>query len=225
MLASATRWIPGCILQRRSPFHLQPQQRRRTAVEDLASSGGTALMVGTGLMVRSHLFADTGHLVALSRRPAPRLTRTMSQLPSSGTRPDMQRSVLLRWLRRRRSGWKCGAAIGLRPYSHAIWQSLDVDQQRRFAPCAAVVGHTATESPRRLVPVARLVAEALEMCGQDPAFVRPAIKSIPLTEDPSPDPTFAYAFNCTGHHSWARTKNRWSGLLMRRSQAIVWAWP
>lgn len=51
--------------------------------------------------------------------------------------------ALWRWLRRRSGEVGFRAAVdSLRPHSHALWQSLDTEQQRRFLRHAAVVGRT-----------------------------------------------------------------------------------
>src|SRR4029079_562146 len=111
----------------------------RAAVQDLAESGGAALLIGTGLtMVDLVLSLDAaghrGRIVALSRRGLiPRSHADFEPAPvdqadvPSGLRP------LCRWLRRRGAevGWRA-AVDSLRPYSHPLWQSLSAEEQRRF---------------------------------------------------------------------------------------------
>ena len=196
----------------------------RAAVEDLASGGGAALMVGTGLtMVDLALSLDAagyqGTMVALSRRGlAPRAHADNEPAPVEQDEiPTGSVRGLLRWLRRRSSevGWRA-AIDSLRPYSHAIWQSLDVDQQRRFLRHARPWWdvHRHRIAPEVGATIARLVAEdrleiiagkilaAREMPdGLEVQFRRRRTSEVKTR-------TFAYAFNCTGPlHSMERTKN------------------
>src|SRR6185503_18670421 len=112
----------------------------RATVEDLAQSGGDALLVGTGLtMVDLVLSLDAaghrGRILALSRR---------GQIPRShadyepaavdaGEVPDGSVGAIWRWLRRRSAevGWRA-AVDSLRPHSHRLWQGLDTGEQWRF---------------------------------------------------------------------------------------------
>jgi uncharacterized NAD(P)/FAD-binding protein YdhS len=110
------------------------------AIADAAATDTDILIIGTGLtMIDTVLsLAAAGHrgrIVALSRRglvphahadhePAP---VELSEVPLGSARK------LLRWLRERGAsvGWRA-AVDALRPYSHAIWQALPLDEQRRF---------------------------------------------------------------------------------------------
>ena len=112
----------------------------RKALIKTAASGGDVLLIGTGLtMVDVVLSLDEarlrGRVVALSRRGlAPRAHAdhglapvTLEELPQGSLRE------LWRWLLDRGAavGWRA-AVDSLRPHSHALWQSLGEEQQRRF---------------------------------------------------------------------------------------------
>jgi uncharacterized NAD(P)/FAD-binding protein YdhS len=196
----------------------------RAAVRQLARSGDSALLVGTGLtMVDLVLSLDAaghrGKIVALSRRgliprshadfePAP---VEFDEVPSGKVRG------LLRWLRRRSAkvGWRA-AIDSLRPHSHALWQSLDADQQRRFLRHARPWWdvHRHRIAPEVAGTIARLIAEGrLEIIAGRIITARdtgPGLEvelrrrgaSLPQTMH------FAFAFNCTGPlHSIARTRD------------------
>ena len=112
----------------------------RAAVLGVAESGGDVLVVGTGLtMVDVVLSLDSaghqGRILALSRRGlVPRahaafepVTVERDEVPHGSVRG------LWRWLRKRGAehGWR-GAVDALRSHSHALWQALDEEQQKRF---------------------------------------------------------------------------------------------
>jgi uncharacterized NAD(P)/FAD-binding protein YdhS len=112
----------------------------RAAVAKVADEGGDVLIVGTGLtMVDVVLSLDAaghqGRIVALSRRgltprahaPHEPVTVERDDVPHGSVRG------LWRWLRNRGAelGWR-GAVDSLRPHSHALWQALDEEQQKRF---------------------------------------------------------------------------------------------
>ena len=112
----------------------------REAVGELAASGESALLVGTGLtMVDLVLSLDAagyrGRIVALSRRgQIPRSHADFEPAPVEAEEvPHGTLRGLWRWLRKRSAevGWRA-AVDSLRPYSHPLWQSLDAGQQRRF---------------------------------------------------------------------------------------------
>ncbi len=112
----------------------------RAAVAELAATGGTALLVGTGLtMIDLVLSLDAagypGRIVALSRRGLiPRSHADFNLVPVERQElPFGNLRALWRWLRKRGAevGWRA-AIDSLRPHSHALWQSLDGGQQRRF---------------------------------------------------------------------------------------------
>ena len=194
------------------------------AVEDLAQTGGPALLVGTGLtMVDLVLSLDAaghrGQIVALSRRglvprshadfdPAP---VDEKELPSGNLRG------LWRWLRRRgaKVGWR-GAVDSLRPYSHALWQSLSAEEQRRFLrhgrPWWDVHRHRI--APQVAQTVARMVSDGrLQVVAGRIVSAQPAERGIEVSyrrrgSSSVQSASFAYAFNCTGPlHSMARTKD------------------
>jgi len=195
----------------------------RAAVSDLAESGEPALMIGTGLtMVDLALSLDAagygGRMVALSRRGlAPRAHADYTPAPVERDEiPTGSVSVLWRWLRKRSAqvGWR--AAIDcLRPYSHSIWQSLDVDQQRRFLRHARPWWdvHRHRIAPEVGGTIARLVADGqLEIVAGRIESVRETANGVEVQvrrrrRQASETMTFAYAFNCTGPlHSIQRTK-------------------
>ncbi len=115
-------------------------KRAQDAVLELAASGEPALLVGTGLtmvdlVLSLNAAGHQGQILALSRRGLmPRghadfeaAPVEMDEVPSGNLR------ALWRWLRRRSAevGWRA-AVDSLRPHSHALWQGLDPQQQRRF---------------------------------------------------------------------------------------------
>ena len=194
----------------------------RMAVEELAQTAGDALLVGTGLtMVDLVLSLDSagfrGRILALSRRGL--IPRSHADFEAAPVDMDAisKGSVraLWRWLRRRSGevGWRA-AVDSLRPHSHALWQSLDLQQQRRFmrharpwwdvhrhriAPeVAATVARMVTED--RLEVVAGRVIAAREVeNGLEIDYRRRGAHRVQAGR-------FAYAFNCTGPlHSMART--------------------
>jgi uncharacterized NAD(P)/FAD-binding protein YdhS len=114
----------------------------RRAITRTAAEGSNVLMIGTGLtMVDCALSLDAagfgGRAIAMSRRgqlpranlagPAPRPSADPRSLPKGDLR------ALVRWLRQEsgRIGWR-DAIDSLRPHSHAVWQSLSHESQRRF---------------------------------------------------------------------------------------------
>jgi uncharacterized NAD(P)/FAD-binding protein YdhS len=114
---------------------------------------------------------------------------------------------LWRWLRRRSAevGWRA-AIDSLRPHSHALWQGLDTDEQRRFLrharPWWDVHRHRiATEVAGT---VARLVGEGrLEILAGRILSARESGRALEVDlrrrgADEARTMRFAYAFNCTG---------------------------
>ena len=195
----------------------------RAAVNELAQTGGAALLVGTGLtMVDLVLSLDAAHhggrIVALSRRGlAPRGHGDFEPAPveqdalPGGLRP------LFRWLRRRSGevGWRA-AIDSLRPHSHPLWQGLSGDEQRRFLrhvrPWWDVHRHRI--APEVADVIARTIAEGrLEIVAGRITGAREAEKGVEVEyrrrgAKRSTSETFAYAFNCTGPlHSIARSKD------------------
>ena len=112
----------------------------REAVERSRASGGSALLIGTGLtMVDLVLSLDAARLPGQDRRTvAPRPNSACACRFRAGTGrpgriPGGNLHELWRWLRQRsaRTGWRA-AIDSLRPHSHALWQSLSISDQRRF---------------------------------------------------------------------------------------------
>ena len=196
----------------------------RAAVEELAMTGETALLVGTGLtMVDLVLSLDTaghrGRIVALSRRGlAPRSHADFEPAPVEleGVPLGSVRN-LWRWLKRRSAevGWRA-AVDSLRPHSHALWQALDADEHRRFLRHARPWWdvHRHRIAPEVGATVARLVGEGrLEIVAGrivsadgkadavDVQYRRRGSASVQSL-------SAAYAFNCTGPlHSITHTKD------------------
>lgn len=189
-------------------------KQAQAAVSELAGSDEAALLVGTGLtmidlVLSLNAAGHTGSILALSRRgliprghadfePAP---VEQQQVPIGSLR------ALWRWLRRRSAevGWRA-AVDSLRPYSHVLWQGLDVEQQRRFlrhgrpwwdvhrhriAPQVAdtimwMIAENRLEIAAGRILAARDVGDGLEV-----ELRRRAASG-------SQKMRFAYAFNCTG---------------------------
>jgi uncharacterized NAD(P)/FAD-binding protein YdhS len=186
----------------------------RAAVEELASSGGAGLLVGTGLtMVDLVLSLDAaghhGKIVAVSRRGlAPRGHADFDPAPVEREKvPHGNVRALLRWLRERASevGWRA-AIDSLRPHSQALWQSLGTEQQLRFLRHARPWWdvHRHRIAPEVAATVARLIGEdRLEvMAGRivsatgDGEGLDVEIRRRGAGE--ARRMRFAYAFNCTG---------------------------
>jgi uncharacterized NAD(P)/FAD-binding protein YdhS len=196
----------------------------RAAVQDLASNGGAALMVGTGLtMVDLALSLDAagykGRMVALSRRGlAPRAHAEAEPAPVERDEIPMG-SVrgLWRWLRRRSAsvGWRA-AVDSLRPHSHSIWQSLSLDQQRRFLRHARPWWdvHRHRIAPEVGDAIARMIAEdRLQIVAGKILAARETSEGLEVQfrrrrAFEVQSRTFTYVFNCTGPlHSMERTRN------------------
>jgi uncharacterized NAD(P)/FAD-binding protein YdhS len=114
---------------------------------------------------------------------------------------------MLRWLRRRGAevGWRAGVD-SLRPHSHALWQSLDEQQQRRFMrharPWWDVHRHRIAPEVGELI--ARLVAEGrLHIMAGRIGDAAETAERLEVTirrrgQADAERMTFAYGFNCTG---------------------------
>ena len=195
----------------------------RAAVVDLAATGGAALLVGTGLtMVDLVLSLDAaghrGKILALSRRGlAPRGHADFEPAPIAADELPNKLRGLFRWLRRRSAevGWRA-AIDSLRPHSHALWQGLAHEEQRRFlrhvrpwwdvhrhriAPeVAATVARMVAEDRLEIV-AARIVRASDAGNGLEVQFRRRGAETVQCA-------SFAYAFNCTGPlHSIVRSKD------------------
>ena len=196
----------------------------RAAVDDLARSVEAALLVGTGLtMVDLVLSLDAaghhGRIVALSRRGlAPRGHADFRAAPvERADLPSGSVRALWRWLRRRGAefGWRA-AIDSLRPHSHSLWQSLDLDQQRRFLRHARPWWdvHRHRIAPEVAATVARMVGEGrLEIVAGRIVSARDGSDGVEVEyrrrgAQAAQSGTFAYVFNCTGPlHSIARSKD------------------
>ena len=195
----------------------------RAAVEELARTDGSALLVGTGLtMVDLVLSLDAaghkGRIVALSRRGLiPRAHADFDAAPVEQEQLPRGLRAMFRWLRRRSGevGWRA-AVDSLRPHSHPLWQSLDVREQQRFLrhtrPWWDVHRHRI--APEVASIVARMVADGqLEIIAGKIETARETLDGIEVEyrrrgADGSRSETFDYAFNCTGPlHSIARSRD------------------
>lgn len=192
-----------------NPWHVEA----RAAVEDLASTGDAALLVGTGLtMVDLVLSLDAaghgGRIVALSRRGlAPRSHADTVQAPvDMGELPEGLRR-LFRWVRRRSGevGWRA-AVDSLRPHTHSLWQSLASQEQERFLRHARPWWdvHRHRIAPEVAATVARMVAEQrLEIIAGRIVGAADAGQAISVNyrrrgARSVTQEKFAYVFNCTG---------------------------
>jgi len=195
----------------------------RAAVDDLAASGGAALIVGTGLtMVDLALSLNAaghqGRIVALSRRGlVPRAHADFDPAPvdrddvPTGLRP------MFRWLRKRSAqvGWRA-AVDSLRPHSHSLWQSLNHDEQGRFLrhtrPWWDVHRHRI--APEVATTIAQMIAEGrLQVVAGRITAARDTAEGVEVDyvrrgDSRARTDTFAYAFNSTGPlHSITRSKD------------------
>jgi uncharacterized NAD(P)/FAD-binding protein YdhS len=196
----------------------------RAAVADLVRSGEDALVIGTGLtMVDLVLSLDAagyrGRIVALSRRGlAPRAHADFEAAPVEREDvPAGSLSDLWRWLRRRAGqvGWRA-AIDSLRPYSHALWQSLSLTEQQRFLRHARPWWdvHRHRIAPEVAATIARLVGEGrLEVMAGRVVSAREDDGCLEVefrrrgTDKPQSG-RFAYVFNCTGPlHAIEHTKD------------------
>jgi uncharacterized NAD(P)/FAD-binding protein YdhS len=196
----------------------------RAAVAELAATGGTALLVGTGLtMIDLVLSLDAaghrGRIVALSRRGLiPRSHADFDLVPvESDHLPFGDLVALLRWLRKRGAeiGWRA-AIDSLRPHSPALWQSLEGAQQRRFLrharPWWDVHRHRIAPEVARLLAQmigdGRLEIVAGRIVGAQQTDATLTVEYRRRGSGQGQAATFDYAFNCTGPlHSIARTRD------------------
>ena len=207
----------------------------RAAVQDLASTGGAALIVGTGLtMVDLVLSLDAsgyaGRIVALSRRGlSPRAHADFEPAPVEAHALPRGLRQMFRWLRRRGAevGWRA-AVDSLRPYSHALWQSLTHEEQRRFLRHARPWWdvHRHRIAPEVASIVARMIADGgleivagrIQSAKQAPAGIEVDYRRRGANQDRTE--TFAYVFNCTGPlHSITRSKDPLLSSLLRAEEA------
>jgi uncharacterized NAD(P)/FAD-binding protein YdhS len=194
----------------------------RQAIADAVATDAPVLIAGTGLtMVDIVLSLEArghrGPILALSRRgliprghaafdPAP---VGLDEVPSGST------AKLLVWLRRRGAevGWRA-AIDSLRPHSHALWQSLGANEQRRFLrharPWWDVHRHRIAPQVAgllvELISAGRLqvIAGRVQGCRSAGNAVEVAIRK--RSRPDALTGRFAYVFNCTGPlHSIAQT--------------------
>ena len=196
----------------------------RNAIEELVANRGDALLVGTGLtMVDVVLSLDAagyrGNIVALSRRGLiPRGHADFEPAPVSAD--DVPHGSLInmwRWLRTRAAevGWRA-AVDSLRPHTHHLWRSLELDEQRRFlrharpwwdvhrhriAPEVAATVKRMIGEGRLRIMAGRVIAAREDNGALDVELRRRGAKT-------SQQMRVAYAFNCTGPlHSIERTRD------------------
>ena len=189
-------------------------EEARAAVRNLVDTGGSALLIGTGLtMVDLVLSLDAagyqGRIVALSRRgQVPRSHADFHPAPIEfETVPGGSVIGLWRWLRRRSAevGWRA-AIDSLRPHSHALWQGLDLDQQRRFLRHARPWWdvHRHRIAPQVAARIHDMVAEGLleivagRVIGANPADGGLEVEIRRRGSDRSSSERFDYVINCTG---------------------------
>ena len=196
----------------------------RNAVDDLVENDGSALLVGTGLTMVDLVLSlgaagYQGRIVALSRRgQIPRAHADFEPAPVGlEDVPQGHVGKLWRWLRERSAqvGWRA-AVDSLRPHSHALWQSLDVNQQKQFmrharpwwdvhrhriAPQVAATVHGMISSGQLEIAAGRIVRATQAPDGMEVELRRRGSQE-------SSKERFAYAFNCTGPlHAMEKTKN------------------
>ena len=194
------------------------------AVKDLAVTGEAALIVGTGLtMVDLVLSLDAaghrGQIIALSRRGlVPRSHAEADLAPVDLAKvPKGTVRGLARWLRRRSAkvGWR-SAVDSLRPHSHPLWQSLDLEQQRRFLRHARPYWdvHRHRIAPEVGAAIARIIGDGrLEVVAGRVVSARKAAEGIEVVfrrRHARADHSMivGYAFNCTGPlHAMASSKD------------------
>jgi uncharacterized NAD(P)/FAD-binding protein YdhS len=196
----------------------------RAAIRDLARTGDPVLLIGTGLtMIDLVLSLDSagysGTILAVSRRGlVPRSHAEFDAAPvEAGDVPSGSVRSIWRWLRRRSAevGWRA-AVDSLRPYSHPLWQGLDVAEQRRFLRHARPWWdvHRHRIAPEVAATVARMIAEgrleirAGRIVGAHRGERRVEVEIQRRGADAAQTLGFAYAFNCTGPlHSIGRTRD------------------
>lgn len=196
----------------------------QAAVREIAASGKGALLVGTGLtmvdlVLSLNAAGHQGRILALSRRGlSPRAHADFEAAPANFDEvPSGNLRALWRWLRRRSAefGWRA-AVDSLRPHSHALWQALGDEQQRRFlrhvrpwwdvhrhriAPAVAGTIAALIAEDRLEIAAGRVIAARVHQDGLEVEFQRRGAK-LSHTEE------FAYAFNCTGPlHSIEHTRD------------------
>jgi uncharacterized NAD(P)/FAD-binding protein YdhS len=196
----------------------------RNAVADAAAQGSHVMSIGTGLtMVDLALSLDAaghgGRMVAVSRRGLiPRAHADFQPAPVDiGQVPSGNLGAMWRWLRQRGGevGWRA-AVDSLRPHSHALWQSLDTSQQRRFLRHARPWWdvHRHRIAPQVAQTLARMIADGrLEVLAGRIVGARDAGGALQVDvqrrgSTAARATEAAYVFNCTGPlHAIGRTRD------------------
>lgn len=197
----------------------------QAAIARLATSGGDALILGTGLtMVDMVLSLDEaghrGRIMALSRRgqvPRAHAAYDPTEVALADV-PTGEVLMLWRWLRRSSAtdGWRA-AVDALRPHSHAIWASLDPGQRGRFLRHARPwwdvhrhrIAPEVSARLKRMIGEGRLEIVAGRVTAMraegDGLVVRYSRRTTPSEER---EAKFGAAFNCTGPlGAMARTRD------------------
>ena len=193
------------------------------AVLDLATNGGDALLVGTGLtmidLVLSLVAAGfRDKIVAISRRGlVPRAHGDPDIIAVDAEELPKGLVAMMRWLRARSVsvGWRM-AVDSIRPHSHQIWQSLSHGEQHRFLRharpwwdvhrhrLAPAVASTVTRliEDRQLETLAGRIISSIEVPdGIEVEYRRRGTDALERR-------FFRYVFNCTGPlHKIAHSKN------------------
>ena len=195
------------------------------AIAKAVASGGDVLVVGSGLsMIDVALSLDAaghrGKLVAVSRRgQRPRIQlENMSAVPSSDAAPSGSLRGLFRWVRQRtsESDWR-DAVDSVRSRTHILWQSLSLDDQRRFMRHARPWWdvHRHRIAPKAGQIVERMIADGrMEVLGgrvQSLVEVDSGIEAVIRQRGAASNDAarrFAVGINCTGPlHAIARTRD------------------
>lgn len=188
-------------------------EEAKAAVREAASSGGDVLLAGTGLTMIDAVLSlaaggHEGRIVALSRRgQIPRAHADFAAAPvEENELPKGDVLALWRWLRRRSGevGWRA-AVDSLRPYSHALWQGLSDQQQRRFLRHARPYWdvHRHRIAPEVARQIHDLVAEdKLEIVAGRIGDIRATDNGLEVEfrrrGRSAEKRQFAFVFNCTG---------------------------
>lgn len=199
-------------------------EESRVAIKNVAATGGSVLLVGTGLtMIDLMLSLDAaghgGKIVALSRRGlVPRAHADFEPIAiDAGELPSGSLRALLRWLRKRGAqvGWRA-AIDSLRPHSQTLWQGLGSEQQRRFLRHARPWWdvHRHRIAPQIAQTLARMIGDGrLEVVAGRIIAARAVDDCVEVEwkrrgADCAQAASFAFVFNCTGPlHAIARTSD------------------
>ena len=199
-------------------------RQAKPAVAQAAAAGGDVLIIGTGLtMIDMVLSLDSaghqGRVTALSRRGLmPRAHSEFTPAPVGLDELPTELLELWRWMRRRNGavGWRA-ATDSLRPHSHALWQRLGLEQQRRFMRHARPWWdvHRHRIAPEVATRVRELIAEGrLQVVAGRIESMRGVEGGVEVNmlrrgqAGISNKKLFAFAFNCTGPlGSIARTRD------------------